>query len=99
MVCGGVVSGLGKGTIVSSLGVLLRDAGLRVTAIKIDPYLNIDAGTMSPHEHGEVFVLNDGCEVRRGRRRRRHAPLVFPALSFCLPHAPIVLFVASRRPT
>jgi len=62
LVSGGVVSGLGKGVTASSLGVLLKAAGLRVTAIKIDPYLNIDAGTMSPFEHGEVFVLDDGGE-------------------------------------
>ena len=47
----------------SSIGVLLKAAGLRVTSIKIDPYLNSDAGTMSPFEHGEVFVLDDGGEV------------------------------------
>merc|ERR1719240_439245 len=63
VVTGGTVSGLGKGTAISSLGVVLQSAGLRVTAIKIDPYLNIDAGTMSPFEHGEVFVLDDGGEV------------------------------------
>jgi len=63
VVSGGVVSGLGKGVIASSVGALLKSCGLVVTAIKIDPYLNIDAGTMSPYEHGEVFVLNDGGEV------------------------------------
>jgi len=63
-VVGGMVSGLGKGITISSLGRLLISAGLRVTSIKIDPYLNIDAGTMSPFEHGEVFVLDDGGEVR-----------------------------------
>ena len=63
-VTGGVVSGLGKGITISSIGRLLKQSGLRVTAIKIDPYLNTDAGTMSPFEHGEVFVLNDGGEVR-----------------------------------
>jgi CTP synthase len=52
-----VVSGLGKGVTASSIGVLLRAGGWRVTSIKIDPYINIDAGTMSPFEHGEVFVL------------------------------------------
>jgi len=56
------VSGLGKGVTISSMGRLLQSAGLRVTAIKIDPYLNVDAGTMSPFEHGEVFVLADGGE-------------------------------------
>ncbi|XP_024545608.1 CTP synthase isoform X1 [Selaginella moellendorffii] len=63
VVTGGVVSGLGKGITASSIGVLLQACGLRVTAIKIDPYLNVDAGTMSPFEHGEVFVLDDGGEV------------------------------------
>lgn len=63
LVSGGVISGIGKGLTASSLGVLLKCCGFRVTAIKIDPYLNIDAGTMSPFEHGEVFVLNDGGEV------------------------------------
>jgi len=63
VVTGGVLSGLGKGVTASSIGVLLKSAGLRVTSIKIDPYLNSDAGTMSPFEHGEVFVLDDGGEV------------------------------------
>ncbi|XP_061338417.1 uncharacterized protein LOC133285226 isoform X4 [Gastrolobium bilobum] len=63
LVTGGVVSGLGKGVTASSVGVVLKACGLRVTSIKIDPYLNIDAGTMSPFEHGEVFVLDDGGEV------------------------------------
>jgi len=63
VVTGGVLSGLGKGVTASSIGVLLKSAGLRVTAVKIDPYLNTDAGTMSPFEHGEVFVLDDGGEV------------------------------------
>ncbi|XP_046847624.1 CTP synthase 1-like isoform X2 [Xenia sp. Carnegie-2017] len=63
LVTGGVISGLGKGVIASSLGALLKSCGLSVTSIKIDPYLNIDAGTFSPYEHGEVFVLDDGGEV------------------------------------
>jgi CTP synthase len=63
VVTGGVISGLGKGITISSIGVLLKNAGLRVSSIKIDPYLNIDAGTMSPYEHGEVFVLDDGGEA------------------------------------
>ncbi|CAH9116980.1 unnamed protein product [Cuscuta europaea] len=63
LVTGGVVSGLGKGVTASSIGLILQACGLRVTSIKIDPYLNIDAGTMSPFEHGEVFVLDDGGEV------------------------------------
>merc|ERR1719343_1008083 len=63
VITGGTISGLGKGTTISSVGVVLKSHGLRVTAIKIDPYLNIDAGTMSPFEHGEVYVLEDGGEA------------------------------------
>eukprot|EP00921_Rhytidocystis_pertsovi_P016020 GHVQ01025332.1.p1 GENE.GHVQ01025332.1~~GHVQ01025332.1.p1 ORF type:complete len:670 (+),score=61.44 GHVQ01025332.1:143-2152(+) len=63
VVTGGTMSGLGKGTTISSLGVVLKNCGLNVTAMKIDPYLNVDAGTMSPYEHGEVYVLEDGGEV------------------------------------
>ncbi|KAG0141570.1 hypothetical protein CROQUDRAFT_663672 [Cronartium quercuum f. sp. fusiforme G11] len=63
VVSGGVISGIGKGTLASSTGLLLKMLGLRVTAIKIDPYMNIDAGTMSPTEHGEVYVLDDGGEA------------------------------------
>ena len=55
--------GTRKGVTASSIGVLLKSAGLQTTSIKIDPYLNSDAGTMSPFEHGEVFVLDDGGEV------------------------------------
>ena len=62
-VCGGVANGLGKGITISSIGRLLKQSGLRVTAIKIDPYLETNAGTMSQFEHGEVFVLDDGGEV------------------------------------
>ena len=54
LVSGGVISGVGKGVITSSIGTLLKSRGLSVTAIKIDPYLNIDAGTFSPYEHGEL---------------------------------------------
>lgn len=63
VVSGGVCSSLGKGVATSSIGALLRGHGLRVTAIKMDPYINIDAGLMSPYEHGEVFVLDDGGET------------------------------------
>jgi CTP synthase len=62
-VSGGVLSGLGKGITASSIGLLLKRSGLKITAIKVDPYLNCDAGTMNPYEHGEVFVLHDGGEV------------------------------------
>ncbi|KAK2910006.1 CTP synthase 1-like isoform X1 [Channa argus] len=63
LVTGGVISGIGKGIIASSVGTILKSCGLHVTAIKIDPYINIDAGTFSPYEHGEVYVLDDGGEV------------------------------------
>ncbi len=61
-VAGGVMSGIGKGTAVSSIGKILQSKGFRITAVKIDPYVNIDAGTMNPIEHGEVFVTDDGTE-------------------------------------
>lgn len=62
-VVGGVISGVGKGITVSSIGKILQSRGLTVTAIKIDPYVNVDAGTMNPTEHGETFVLSDGYET------------------------------------
>jgi len=62
-VMGGVLSGLGKGIAVSSIGLLLKSRGYKVTAMKIDPYVNVDAGTMNPTEHGEVFVTKDGLET------------------------------------
>jgi CTP synthase len=62
-VTGGVVSGIGKGITTACLGRLMRDRGLRIAMQKIDPYLNVDAGTMNPHEHGEVFVTDDGAET------------------------------------
>ncbi|KAH8860549.1 CTP synthase 1, partial [Schistosoma japonicum] len=63
LVTGGVISGIGKGIISSSIGTILKAYGWNVTCIKIDPYVNIDAGTFSPYEHGEVYVLDDGSEV------------------------------------
>lgn len=62
-VVGGVMSGVGKGIAASSIGKILQARGLTVTALKIDPYINVDAGTMNPTEHGEVFVLRDGYET------------------------------------
>jgi CTP synthase len=62
-VTGGVLSGLGKGVITASTGLLLKSMGYSVTAIKIDPYVNVDAGTMNPYMHGEVFVTEDGGET------------------------------------
>jgi CTP synthase len=63
VITGGVISGLGKGIFTASLGKLLQSKGFSVVPIKIDPYVNVDAGTMNPIEHGEVFVLDDGSEV------------------------------------
>ena len=62
-VTGGVVSGLGKGITAASLGRLLKARGYRVTIQKFDPYINVDPGTMSPYQHGEVFVTDDGAET------------------------------------
>ncbi len=62
-VVGGVMSGIGKGVATSSIGRILKSKGFTVTALKIDPYINVDAGTMNPTEHGEVFVLDDGYET------------------------------------
>ncbi|HYZ67371.1 MAG TPA: CTP synthase, partial [Mycobacterium sp.] len=62
-VTGGVVSSLGKGLTASSLGQLLTARGLQVTMQKLDPYLNVDPGTMNPFQHGEVFVTDDGAET------------------------------------
>ncbi len=62
-VTGGVVSGLGKGITAASLGRLLKSRGLRIAAQKLDPYINVDPGTMSPYQHGEVFVTDDGAET------------------------------------
>jgi CTP synthase len=61
-VAGGVMSGIGKGVAVASIGRILKSKGFRVTAVKIDPYINVDAGTMNPVEHGEIFVTEDGDE-------------------------------------
>lgn len=62
-VTGGVVSGLGKGITAASLGRLLKNRGLKITSQKLDPYMNVDPGTMSPYQHGEVFVTDDGAET------------------------------------
>ena len=62
-VLGGVMSGLGKGIAASSIGYILKNSGLKVTILKLDPYLNVDPGTMNPYQHGEVFVLDDGSET------------------------------------
>ncbi|HAU02413.1 MAG TPA: CTP synthase, partial [Porticoccaceae bacterium] len=62
-VTGGVVSSLGKGISAASLGAILESRGLNVTILKLDPYLNVDPGTMSPYQHGEVYVTEDGAET------------------------------------
>ena len=62
-VTGGVVSGLGKGITAASLGRLLKARGLKVASMKLDPYINVDPGTMSPYQHGEVYVTEDGAET------------------------------------
>src|SRR6202795_156337 len=77
-VTGGVVSSLGKGIAAASIGCLLESRGLRVTLQKFDPYLNVDPGTMSPFQHGEVYVTDDGAEtdLDLGHYERfTHAPL------------------------
>src|SRR3990167_2654435 len=62
-VVGGVMSSVGKGTVASSIAYMLQSRKFRATAMKADPYINVDAGTMSPTEHGEVFVTDDGDET------------------------------------
>ena len=62
-VTGGVVSSVGKGICVASIGRMLKSRGLSVSLMKLDPYLNVDPGTMSPYQHGEVFVTDDGAET------------------------------------
>ena len=62
-ITGGVVSGLGKGITAASLGRLLKARGLSVTMLKFDPYLNVDSSNLSPYQHGEIFVTDDGTAV------------------------------------
>src|ERR1044072_7107931 len=62
-VTGGVVSSLGKGIVAASVGALLENRGLKVSLTKVDPYINVDPGTMNPLQHGEVFVTDDGAET------------------------------------
>ena len=80
-VVGGVMSGVGKGVAVASIGRILTSQGFDVTALKIDPYINVDAGTMNPIEHGEVFVTEDMVGHRLGefsptRTFRGHGAIV-----------------------
>ena len=76
-VTGGVVSGLGKGITAASLGRLLKARGLKVAAQKLDPYINVDPGTMSPYQHGEVYVTEDGSD-RAWRHCRRTETETWP---------------------
>ncbi|MGK0182901.1 MAG: CTP synthase, partial [Halioglobus sp.] len=62
-VTGGVVSSLGKGITSASIAMLLENKGLKVAILKLDPYLNVDPGTMNPYQHGEVYVTDDGAET------------------------------------
>src|SRR5688500_17744725 len=71
-VTGGVVSSLGKGLTSASIGMLLEKRGLRVRMQKLDPYINVDPGTMSPYQHGEVYVLDDGSETDLDLRSEEH---------------------------
>ncbi len=84
-VTGGVVSSLGKGIAAASLGAILEARGLKVSMMKLDPYINVDPGTMSPFQHGEVFVTNDGTEIgprpRPLRALRAHRPRAGTAIS------------------
>ncbi|MDD2730510.1 MAG: CTP synthase [Candidatus Portnoybacteria bacterium] len=82
-VAGGVMSGVGKGVAVASIGKIIQSRGFRVTAIKIDPYVNVDAGTMNPTEHGEVFVLGQGTECDQDMGNyERFLDVDLPALNY-----------------
>ena len=86
-VTGGVMSGVGKGVVTASIAKILQSRGFRVTAIKIDPYVNVDAGTMNPVEHGEVFVTDDGteCDQDVGNYERfLDGPVLKPTVLFRL---------------
>ncbi len=68
---GGVVSSVGKGVTAAATGRLLKERGFAIAVQKLDPYINVDPGTMSPYQHGEVYVLDDGAETDRGSRSLR----------------------------
>ena len=72
------MSGVGKGITTSSIALILKSKGFKVNPIKIDPYLNVDAGTMNPGEHGEVFVLESGLSVTRHGKLRKVSRLRSP---------------------
>uniref|UniRef100_A0A8C9FKS2 CTP synthase N-terminal domain-containing protein n=1 Tax=Pavo cristatus TaxID=9049 RepID=A0A8C9FKS2_PAVCR len=88
LVTGGVISGIGKGIIASSIGTILKSSGLRVTSIKIDPYINIDAGTFSPYEHGERRAggSQHGSPILNGNFRRICGLTLLLASSSVVPH-------------
>ena len=93
-VTGGVVSGLGKGITAASLGRLLKARGLKVAAQKLDPYINVDPGTMSPYQHGEVFVTDDGAETDLDLGHyERFIFATSAALMCCLSHPARILTV------
>ena len=82
-VAGGVMSGVGKGVATASIGKILQSRGFKVTAIKIDPYVNVDAGTMNPTEHGEVFVLDEGTECDQDMGNyERFLDVSLPAINY-----------------
>ena len=82
-VVGGVISGVGKGIASASIGKILQSRGFEVSNIKIDPYVNVDAGTMNPTEHGEVFVLDDGKETDQDMGTyERFLEKAYPALNY-----------------
>ncbi|MBU3901486.1 CTP synthase [Patescibacteria group bacterium] len=82
-VAGGVMSGVGKGVATASIGKILQSRGFKVTAIKIDPYVNVDAGTMNPTEHGEVFVLDEGTECDQDMGNyERFLDIDLPAINY-----------------
>src|SRR2546425_7579096 len=82
-VTGGVVSSLGKGIAAASLAAILESRGIRVTNIKLDPYINVDPGTMSPFQHGEVFVTDDGAETDLDRSEEHTSELQSLAYLVC----------------
>ncbi|STH69684.1 CTP synthetase [Escherichia coli] len=99
-VTGGVVSSLGKGIAAASLAAILEARGLNVTIMKLDPYINVDPGTMSPIQHGEVFVTEDGAEtdldlghyerfIRTKMSRRNNFTRVVSTLTFCVKNAAV----------
>ena len=100
IVTGGVISGVGKGVTTASIGKILKEYGYKVTAIKIDPYLNYDAGTLRPTEHGEVWVTDDGGEIDQDLGNyERFFDISIPTESFPEPMNPIrIIFSGISNP-